>query len=426
MFCSFGQTVACLAADQPVKTAENRDTLLYVHTVPPGAKVLLDGKELGTSDGLFPVEPGVGTIVIELEGHKPVTKKVTIRAKGVTRFVLTLMPQAGAEKEQAGAEKEQADNAVSDGGNAAELSQQGWQLWKDGHFNEAAAKFSAAVKLNPKDENAWNGLGWARFNSGSKWREAEKAFKQAVALNPTQPGALNGLGQIYLAEKKYDLAETYLLKASPQASAAWYGLARLYLLQGKFEKAEKWAQMVVDSGQGDKVAERMLQAAKEKRLGEGLRFMIEPHPVKASPADKPEVEAARSAFEKYQAALKTPRGSYESLLALADASVGIARFDDAVRLYQTALEMKPNSAEAHTGLGNALVSLGRIDEAIAHYRKALELKPNSAEAHNGLGKALARLGRMDEAIAHYRKAMEIDPHYAAARKNLDAALSARK
>src|SRR5439155_8594755 len=67
-----------------------------------------------------------------------------------------------------------------------------------------------------------------------------------------------------------------LLKAGPRAPAAWYGLAKLYLIQGKFEQAEKWAGMVVDSGQGDEGARAMLQAAKGKKLSDGLRLMLEP------------------------------------------------------------------------------------------------------------------------------------------------------
>ena len=96
------------------------------------------------------------------------------------------------------------------------------------------------------------------------------------SLNSNHPAALNGLGQIYLARKKYDLAETNFLKAGSRAPAAWYGLARLYLLQGKFEQAEKWAQMLVDSGQGNDGARVLLQAAKDKKLSDGLRFMLEP------------------------------------------------------------------------------------------------------------------------------------------------------
>jgi cytochrome c-type biogenesis protein CcmH/NrfG/predicted Ser/Thr protein kinase len=158
-----------------------------------------------------------------------------------------------------------------------QLAQEGWQLWQARRLPEAAAKFQQAVKLAPEDANAWNGLGWAAFNSG-KSQEAEKAFQTVVKLQPDHPAALNGLGQIYLSQRKYDPAETWLLKAAPNAPAAWYGLARLYLIQGKFTEAEQYAQRVVDSGQGDEVANKMLQAARDKTLSEGLRAMIEPRP----------------------------------------------------------------------------------------------------------------------------------------------------
>ena len=52
--------------------------------------VLLNGKELGTSNGLFQVEPGTGTILVELEGRKPDQRQVIIRANGVTRLELEL------------------------------------------------------------------------------------------------------------------------------------------------------------------------------------------------------------------------------------------------------------------------------------------------------------------------------------------------
>jgi cytochrome c-type biogenesis protein CcmH/NrfG/predicted Ser/Thr protein kinase len=174
---------------------------------------------------------------------------------------------------------------VRGGGSAPQLMQEGWQLWQARQWDEAAAKFSRAVRLDPQKADAWNGLGWACFNSG-KWPEAEKAFQSAVALDANHPAALNGLGQLYLAQKKNDLAETYLLKASSRAPAAWYGLARLYLLQGKFERAEEWAAKVIDSGQGDDVARQMLLAARAKHLSEGLRFVLEPQPVRSAESPK--------------------------------------------------------------------------------------------------------------------------------------------
>ena len=161
------------------------------------------------------------------------------------------------------------------GSDAATLTQEGWQLWQGGRPADAIPKFEAAVKLDPTNTAAWNGLGWASFNSG-KTPEAEKAFQKVIELEADHPATLNGLGQVYLTQKKYTEAESYLLKAAPKAPASWYGLARLYLLQGKFEQAEKWAQNIVDSGQADESTRAMLQAARDKKLSDGLRLMIEP------------------------------------------------------------------------------------------------------------------------------------------------------
>ncbi len=92
LLCVVAQIAACLAADPP-KTGEKRDTLIYVRSDPPGAKVLVDGKELGRTNGLFPVEAGVATVILELKGHAPVKKQVTIQAEGITRIEIELKPQ---------------------------------------------------------------------------------------------------------------------------------------------------------------------------------------------------------------------------------------------------------------------------------------------------------------------------------------------
>jgi RNA polymerase sigma factor (sigma-70 family) len=157
----------------------------------------------------------------------------------------------------------------------SQLMQEANQLWQAGKLLEARAAFEAVVKVDPKISEAWNGLGWADFNSG-KAADAEKAFKQALELLPDHPAALNGLGQIYLSKKKYAEAEEYLLKAGPKAGGAWYGLTRLYLLQDRFEDAEQWAQRIIDSGQGNEMVRAMLKAAKDRKVSDGLRLMLDP------------------------------------------------------------------------------------------------------------------------------------------------------
>jgi|GEM_PF-771236 len=167
---------------------------------------------------------------------------------------------------------------------AAQLAQQGWQMWKAQRMDEAASAFTGATRLAPDDFNAWNGLGWATFNAG-KLSEAKEAFQKVLSLQPDHPAALNGMGQLYLAQGNYSQAEPCLLKGAQQgASASWYGLARLYLLEGKFDEAGKWAGKIVESGQADPTVQKMLEAARSKHLPEDLRVMIGPvaatkHPV---------------------------------------------------------------------------------------------------------------------------------------------------
>ncbi len=75
---------------QEVEKLSEPKTLLFIRTVPEGASVLIDGKKVGATDDLFRVEPGVRRIVIELDGHTPQSKELTIRAGRITRLVLQL------------------------------------------------------------------------------------------------------------------------------------------------------------------------------------------------------------------------------------------------------------------------------------------------------------------------------------------------
>src|SRR5262245_25086434 len=58
---------------------------------------------------------------------------------------------------------------------AGQLAQEGWQLWQERKLEAATGKFEEAVKADPKNSSAWNGLGWSQFNSGN-YDPAETAF----------------------------------------------------------------------------------------------------------------------------------------------------------------------------------------------------------------------------------------------------------
>ena len=93
--------LSCLLAP-PVEKSGEATTHLYVRTSPTGAEIVLDGKSLGKSPGVFPVEPDARPhrLVIELDGHLAEDQEITIRNGRVTRIELTLKPRPKASTEQ--------------------------------------------------------------------------------------------------------------------------------------------------------------------------------------------------------------------------------------------------------------------------------------------------------------------------------------
>ena len=69
-------------------------TELYVRTVPAGAKVFIDGKKVGVSDGLFEVRPGTRNVKVELSGYEPAVKKAIVPESRIERVIFELEKKA--------------------------------------------------------------------------------------------------------------------------------------------------------------------------------------------------------------------------------------------------------------------------------------------------------------------------------------------
>ena len=65
-------------------------TELYVRTVPAGAKVSIDGKEVGVSDDLFEVKPGTRKVKVELSGYEPAVKEAIVPESRIERVIFEL------------------------------------------------------------------------------------------------------------------------------------------------------------------------------------------------------------------------------------------------------------------------------------------------------------------------------------------------
>lgn len=76
------------ASPSPAATVEaspTPTTRLYVRTLPPGAQVMLDGKPLGASDGLFLVPAGTAKVSVQFDGQGPQVRQLEIAEGRITR-----------------------------------------------------------------------------------------------------------------------------------------------------------------------------------------------------------------------------------------------------------------------------------------------------------------------------------------------------
>ena len=260
---------------------------------------------------------------------------------------------------------------------AEEIAAEGWRLWHDRKFREAATKFDEAAKLDGENANVWNGLGWARFNGGNA-KDAVPAFEKCVELEPEHPAGLNGLGQVYLNWGDFEKAQKYLTKAAPKAPAAQFGLARLYLLSGKYDAAQRWIRRAQRQDPNDPTLKAMLAAARRKELPEELKQQLQP-------AGKPENEAAaQSAADGWR-------------------QFNEGKFRSAERSFRRALAKDPENVEAMNGLAFILLNSGKVAAAKEYFQRCLKHEPEHPGVMNGLARCLKLEGKVDEAIALWEK-----------------------
>jgi Flp pilus assembly protein TadD len=102
----------------------------------------------------------------------------------------------------------------------------------------AAETLQTVLRLDPKDLNAINYLGWSDINNG-KPAEAEGQFRRALEIDPQAPGALKGLAESLDAQKKPEAADAYrgYLAQAPNDSEARARLIHLLVNQEKYDDA---------------------------------------------------------------------------------------------------------------------------------------------------------------------------------------------
>jgi superkiller protein 3 len=309
-------------------------------------------------------------------------------------LILILATQAGAQ--QATPPKEDPKPAPpAASATAADLDKQGADLLKAGKFNEAIAVFKQAAAQNPKDAQAYDGLGRA-YGLSRQFAESAKAFRTAIDLFPSADHYIL-YGNALLEMEKYDAARAAFARATdldPDDLRARAAYGDSYMREKDYRQAREAYQEALGYAPDN--------PALHVALGN------------AYSQDNRNAEA----LEEYDAALRADPKNPNALIGRASALSGLKRHEEAEAAMRALVAQYPKESFSHSGLAQVLDAEKKYDEAIAEYQAAIQLSPEDPYLWGNLGWSQYGAGKYTNAIQSSRKALDLDTKLAYVRFNL--------
>lgn len=196
----------------------------------------------------------------------------------------------------------------------------GYELLKEGLFEEALRKFETATKLNPKDAAAYVGLSRV-YEAMGKMAEAITLAEKGSQINANDEYIFATLGDLYTQEKRYAEAINAYRQAvgiRDDYPEALYNLGYLYNLTSQYDQAIQVLEKAV----------RYLPSYAEAYNNLGVAYWNK------------------------------------------------GRTDDALQAYKTAIKFRPDYPDALGNLGVVYKSRGQFEQAREMFLKVIRLLPN--------------------------------------------------
>lgn len=261
-----------------------------------------------------------------------------------------------------------------------------------------------ALKINPNHDRAYNALGVAELKRNNLF-QAEQYFKSALKINPDYATATDNLGSVYYLTNELDAAMTYYKKAvllNPSSSTVNYHLAQVALKKNDLNTALYYANKSLLWNKKSPYTYNLIGEIYRRQGNEAAAI----NSFKKSIFCMPEYSApysnlasiyqsrgdAEFAIEELKTCYSVNPYSDESLLDLADLSLLIGQYNDAIKYYsQVSDKYKKESVEglvtAYYGLStiSSNKSLFRsnqnLNDALKYINEAIKVDPNNLELY---------------------------------------------
>ena len=205
-----------------------------------------------------------------------------------------------------------------------------------------------------------------------KLQAAEALYRQALKQNPKNPGALNGLGKVAFykttssnmnyRDKTEDLYEEAIskfgsaLRYQPGYVEAHVNLATVYMAQGRMgDAADELARALHLAPRNDEALARQGEwLVRKEQYDEALPYLRQ--------------------------AIRLNSANVTAHYYMAIAQVERKEYDEALQNLNTTLWLQPRNANAHYQLARVYEKQGNISSMVEHYRQALLYEPELKSA----------------------------------------------
>ena len=208
------------------------------------------------------------------------------------------------------------------------------------------------------------------------WAEGERDFTTAVKLDPRNPNAYNLLSDTYVLERKFSEARKSFLRVL----AVGPKTALLLIRGAVFEFAA--------SSNSEPLRDALAQAPADLDVGGGqtpLRVWLALLDHNYSEAERVLAISPREDFQDVDFTFYYPKAWYQAMIARTkgDQAGATAAFQVVRHILEKRLEVKPEHARTLAVLAEVDAGLGQKDLAMREARHAVELMPISKDAYDG-------------------------------------------
>ncbi len=237
---------------------------------------------------------------------------------------------------------------------ATALYLEGVQLLKNKQVDASIQKLTAAVRANPKHQEAYRYLGLA-YGQKNLWDDAIEVLQKAVAYKPDDLLSLKNLGIALLRENRFEEAEHALEQALQYAP--------------EDENAQSYLNMAV---RGKQKAQQAEEEDAEHALADLMR------------EDTNEDEELAHLAASASLPSKVPYNPVQEFLNKGTEFIENGQLNKATEAFEEAIRLAPDSSDGYFGLGMVFEKRQEWKKAIAAYQKAVTLNPNDELAKDTL------------------------------------------